>query len=146
MQLCKDQERESAVKSLTLEHELELDSLRHKLDNMEKSAKNEAEVAKLKEELMMRETDIEALRRKTRLLETAEKERFSTEKEKIVQVMLFFKNSNLTWSSFVEMIIALVDFIPIQPQLRFLNWPTPASFSLIFVFSNTRYNFYNKKM
>ena len=146
MQLCKDQERESAVKSLTLEHELELDSLRHKLDNMEKSAKNEAEVAKLKEELMMRENDIEALRRKTRLLETAEKERFSTEKEKIVQVMLFFKNSNLTWSSFVEMIIALVDFIPIQPQLRFLNWPTPASFSLIFVFSNTRYNFYNKKM
>ena len=70
MQLCKDQERESAVKSLTLEHELELDSLRHKLDNMEKSAKNEAEVAKLKEELMMRENDIEALRRKTRLLET----------------------------------------------------------------------------
>jgi hypothetical protein len=34
----------------------------------------------------MRESDIEALRRKTRLLETAEKERFSSEKEKIVQV------------------------------------------------------------
>ena len=86
LELAKDQERETAVKSLTLEHELELDSLRHKLQTSERSAKSELELVKLKEELTMRENDIEALRRKTRLLETAEKERFNSEKEKIVQV------------------------------------------------------------
>lgn len=86
LEVVKDQERDAAVKSLTLEHELELDSLRHKLENSERSAKSEVELAKLKEELMMKENDIEALRRKTRLLETAEKERFNSEKEKIVQV------------------------------------------------------------
>ena len=86
LELAKDQERETAVKSLTLEHELELDSLRHKLETSERSAKSELELVKLKEELTMRENDIEALRRKTRLLETAEKERFNSEKEKIVQV------------------------------------------------------------
>ena len=86
LELAKDQERETAVKSLTLEHELELDSLRHKLQTSERSAKSDLELVKLKEELTMRENDIEALRRKTRLLETAEKERFNSEKEKIVQV------------------------------------------------------------
>ena len=86
LELAKDQERETAVKSLTLEHELELDSLRHKLETSERSAKSDLELVKLKEELTMRENDIEALRRKTRLLETAEKERFNSEKEKIVQV------------------------------------------------------------
>jgi hypothetical protein len=95
LEVSKDQERESAIKGLTLEHELELDALRHKLESSEKSAKNEVEVAKLKEELMMRENDIEALRRKTRLLETAEKERFSNEKDKIVQVkQLLFSITN----------------------------------------------------
>ena len=86
LELSKDQERESTIKSLTLEHELELDALRHKLEHTERSQKNETELAKLKEELMMKENDIEALRRKTRLLESAEKERFNCEKEKIVQV------------------------------------------------------------
>ncbi len=86
LELNKDQERELTIKSLTLEHELELDALRHKLEQTERSQKNETELAKLKEELMMKENDIEALRRKTRLLESAEKERFNCEKEKIVQV------------------------------------------------------------
>jgi hypothetical protein len=88
LEQVKNQERENAVVTLTLEHELELDSLRHKLEHTEKSAKHEMELAKLKEELMMKESDIEALRRKTRLLESAEKERFNCEKEKIVQVTI----------------------------------------------------------
>ena len=87
MELAKDQERESTVTTLTLEHELVLDSLRQKLELNERSARSEVDVAKLKEELMMKENDIEALRRKTRLLESAERERFNCEKDKIVQVI-----------------------------------------------------------
>ena len=54
LEQVKNQERENAVVTLTLEHELELDSLRHKLEHTEKSAKHEMELAKLKEELMMK--------------------------------------------------------------------------------------------
>ena len=106
LEQVKDQERENAIKGLTLEHELELDSVRHKLEISEKSAKNETELAKMKEELMMKESDIEALRRKTRLLESAEKERFNCEKEKIVQVITLiefqsFLNQSFKWATYL---------------------------------------------
>lgn len=87
LEIQKEDEKETAIRALTLEHELELDALRHKLEHTERVQKNETETAKLREELMMKENDLEALRRKMRLLEAAEKDRFKSEKEKIVQIL-----------------------------------------------------------
>jgi len=133
LEQVKNQERENAVVTLTLEHELELDSLRHKLEHTEKSAKHEMELAKLKEELMMKESDIEALRRKTRLLESAEKERFNCEKEKIVQVTItenilfeesiFLISCVCDWSNtFLQFLISFKVFFKVYKYCRVLNF------------------------
>lgn len=75
------------VKKLTLEHEIELDALREELENSEKVAKCEDEVRRLREALQQKERDVEALRRKTRLLENSQEEKFHGEKDKIVQIL-----------------------------------------------------------
>ncbi len=82
-----DEEKAEIVKKLTLEHEIELDALREELENSEKVANCEAEVKRLREILHLKESDVEALRRKTRLLEMNQEERFHEEKEKIVQIL-----------------------------------------------------------
>jgi hypothetical protein len=80
-------EKAEIVKKLTLEHEIELDALREELENSEKVANIETEVKRVREILQLKENDIEALRRKTRLMEMTQEERFHEEKEKIVQIL-----------------------------------------------------------
>ena len=80
-------EKADIVKKLTLEHEIELDALREELENSEKVANIETESKRLREILQLKENDIEALRRKTRLMEMTQEERFHEEKEKIVQIL-----------------------------------------------------------
>ena len=82
-----DVEKAEIVKKLTLEHEIELDALREELENSEKVANCEAEVKRLREILQLKESDVEALRRKTRLMEVNQEEKFHLEKEKIVQIL-----------------------------------------------------------
>merc|ERR1712079_411299 len=82
-----DVEKAEIVKKLTLEHEIELDALREELENSEKVANCEAEVKRLREILQLKESDVEALRRKTRLMEVNQEEKFHEEKEKIVQIL-----------------------------------------------------------
>jgi hypothetical protein len=82
-----DIEKAEIIKKLTLEHEIELDALREELENSEKVANCEAEVKRLREVLQLKESDVEALRRKTRLLEMTQEEKFHEEKEKIVQIL-----------------------------------------------------------
>merc|ERR1719219_389589 len=69
-----DIEKAEIVKKLTLEHEIELDALREELENSEKVANCEAEVKRLREILQLKESDVEALRRKTRLMEVNQEE------------------------------------------------------------------------
>merc|ERR1712200_352466 len=64
-----DIEKAEIVKKLTLEHEIELDALREELENSERVANCESEVKRLREILQLKESDVEALRRKTRLME-----------------------------------------------------------------------------
>ena len=80
-------EKADIIKKLTLEHEIELDALREELENSEKVANCESEVKRLREILQMKENDVEALRRKTRLMEMNQEQRFHEEKEKIVQIL-----------------------------------------------------------
>merc|ERR1712062_415334 len=75
------------IKKLTLEHEIELDALREELENSERVANCESEVKRLREILQLKESDVEALRRKTRLMEVNQEEKFHEEKEKIVQIL-----------------------------------------------------------
>ena len=82
-----DWEKAEIVKKLTLEHEIELDALREELENSQKVANCEAEVKRLREVLQLKENDVDALRRKTRLLEINQEEKFHEEKEKIVQIL-----------------------------------------------------------
>ena len=60
---------------------------REELENSEKVANCEAEVKRLREILQLKESDVEALRRKTRLMEVNQEEKFHLEKEKIVQIL-----------------------------------------------------------
>ena len=53
----------------------------------EKMANIESEVKRLREVLNMKDNDVEALRRKTRLMEITQEERFHEEKEKIVHIL-----------------------------------------------------------
>ena len=80
-------EKADIVKKLTLEHEIELEVLREELENSEKMANIESEVKRLREVLNMKDNDVEALRRKTRLMEITQEERFHEEKEKIVHIL-----------------------------------------------------------
>ena len=80
-------EKAEIVKQLTLEHEIELSALREELENSEKVANCEAEVKRLREVMGKKEDDIEALRRKTRLMEINQEEKFHEEKDKIVQIL-----------------------------------------------------------
>ena len=80
-------EKADIIKKLTLEHEIELDALREELENSERVANCESEVKRLREVLQMKESDVEALRRKTRLMEVNQEQRFHEEKEKIVQIL-----------------------------------------------------------
>merc|ERR1712083_242166 len=82
-----DVEKAEIVKKLTLEHEIELDALREELENSERVANCEGEVKRLREILQLKESDVESLRRKTRLMEVNTEERFHEEKEKIVQIL-----------------------------------------------------------
>jgi len=82
-----DIEKAEIVKKLTLEHEIELDALREELENSERVANCESEVKRLREVLQLKESDVEALRRKTRLMEVNQEEKFHEEKEKIVQIL-----------------------------------------------------------
>ena len=53
----------------------------------EKVSNIESEVKRLREILQLKENDVEALRRKTRLMEMSQEERFQEEKSKIVQIL-----------------------------------------------------------
>ena len=64
-----------------------LDALREELENSERVANCEGEVKRLREILQLKESDVESLRRKTRLMEVNTEERFHEEKEKIVQIL-----------------------------------------------------------
>ena len=57
------------------------------MENSERVANCEGEVKRLREILQLKESDVESLRRKTRLMEVNTEERFHEEKEKIVQIL-----------------------------------------------------------
>lgn len=80
-------EKESALSNLMLEHEVEMESLKNRLENSERVAKLEAKVKKLQESLDRKDSDVEALRKKARLLEKNQEEKFLAEKDKIVQIL-----------------------------------------------------------
>ena len=81
------------------------------MENSERVANCEGEVKRLREILQLKESDVESLRRKTRLMEVNTEERFHEEKEKIVQILgefcLFLVQSFLRSS----MVLKLVNFI-----------------------------------
>jgi hypothetical protein len=80
-------EKEEAVKKLMLEHELELESVRQELETSEKVLGYQQQIASFKSRLHENEKYVDDLRKKTRILEMTQEEKFQTEKEKIVQIL-----------------------------------------------------------
>ena len=82
---CK--EKEEAVKKLMLEHELELESVRQELETSEKVLDYQQQIASLKMRLQENEKYVDDLKKKTRILEMTQEDKFQTEKNKIVQIL-----------------------------------------------------------
>ena len=80
-------EREEIVQKMTLEHELELESLRESIDQSNEIGELKAEILRLKSELTNQEEAVAALKRKTRIMENTQEEKFHLEKERIVQIL-----------------------------------------------------------
>jgi RB1-inducible coiled-coil protein 1 len=80
-------EKEEAVKKLMLEYELELESVRQELETSEKVLGYQQQIASFKSRLHENEKYVDDLRKKTRILEMTQEEKFQTEKEKIVQIL-----------------------------------------------------------
>lgn len=78
---------DEARKKMLLEHEVELDTLKESLSNKEVVRRLEDEIARLKKACEDHQDMIAALKKKTRLMENAQEEKFHTEKDKIVQIL-----------------------------------------------------------
>jgi RB1-inducible coiled-coil protein 1 len=83
----KDRERGEAIKKLMLEHELELETLRHELERSEKVLDYQRQVSALKSRLHENEGNIANLTEKLNNLQGIHEEKLLSEKEKIVHIL-----------------------------------------------------------
>ena len=72
---------------MLLEHEFEVDALKESLRNPEAVRPLEEEVSRLRAQCEERDDTVAALKKKTRLLENAQEEKFHAEKDKIVRIL-----------------------------------------------------------
>lgn len=83
----REEEKESLKKKLMLDHEFEMESLREKAEKDERVAAYEKLLQQLREELKARENDVDDLKRRARMMENNQEEKFHSEKDKIVQIL-----------------------------------------------------------
>ena len=83
---AKEEGREESRK-LLLGHELELEALREDMKNDERVKHAEDQLKQIREDLSSKCKELEALKRKTRILEANQEEKLNFEKDKIVQIL-----------------------------------------------------------
>ena len=85
--LSLNNEKAETTKKLMLDHEFELESLREAINNDERITHYETQLKKLKGDLATKSSELDTLKKKTRLLETSQEEKLNFEKDKIVQIL-----------------------------------------------------------
>ncbi len=82
-----DEEKKEMRKRMLLDHELELESVRQELINNEEVAKLQSEIKRL-QKLVEEKNDLaEALKKKKKLLETSQEEKFRQERERTLEIL-----------------------------------------------------------
>ena len=83
----KQKQNEEAIKKLMLEHEVELESVRQELETSDKVVSYQEEIARLTKRLQENDKLMDDLRKKKRILEMTQEEKFQNEKDRIVQIL-----------------------------------------------------------